>query len=232
MLDRILGFEYTLWLVAFAFYAFDVGVVARADDLLFVESWKRLRPILARVPFSFRGGDLYWVAPLAPFLAVFRGGLTGTSQTAADPAAANLPAADAATQAALAAIGNARARLWPFRWTSTLIFVLLFIAGPALTAWRGLGLAALIVLPPAYLISLVGVVFMVRRATVFGLNRRALWSLGFDSLACIPYAANLTKRVALRLDGSGRAEAWMQCGALPEEVAHVHAVLAERKAQS
>ena len=217
MLDRILGFEYTLWLVAFAFYAFDVGVVARADELLFVESWKRLRPILARVPFSFRGGDLYWVAPLAPFLAVFRGGLA---------------AAPADADAARAAIDQARARLWPFRWTSTLVFVLLFIAGPALTAWRGLGLAALIVLPPAYLISLVGVVFMVRRASVFGLDRRALWSLGFDNLACIPYAANLTKRVALRLDGSGRAEAWMQCGALPEEVAHVHAVLAERKAQS
>lgn len=230
MLDRILGFEYTLWLVAFAFYAFDVGVVARADDLLFVESWKRLRPILARVPFSFRGGDLYWVAPLAPFLAVFRGGLTaGPKAAAAAPAAtgAATPAQDA-----VAAIAAARARLWPFRWTSTLVFVLLFIAGPALTAWRGLGLAALIVLPPAYLISLVGVVFMVRRAQVFGLNRRALWSLGFDSLACIPYAANLTKRVALRLDGSGRAEAWMQCGALPDEVAHVHAVLAERKAQS
>lgn len=232
MLDRLLAFEYTLWLVAFAFYAFDVGVVARADELLFVESWKRLRPVLARVPFSFRGGDLYWLAPLAPFLAVFRGGLTAKPPAVAEATGTALAAPTAATTEACAAIDAARARLWPFRFTSTLIFVLLFIAGPALTAWRGLGLAALMVLPPAYLISLVGVVVMVRRARVFGLNRRALWSLGFDSLACIPYAANLTKRVALRVDGTGRAEAWMHCGASPEEVAHVHAVLAERKAQS
>ena len=121
----------------------------------------------------------------------------------------------------------AQRALAPFRYTSTLIFVLLFIAGPALTAWRGLGMAALMVLPPAYLISLVSVVLMARRASAFGLARRARWSLGFDCLACIPYAANLTKRLAWRVDGRARGPDWLARGATPEERAHVQAVLAE-----
>lgn len=212
MLDRLLGFDHTLWLVAFAFYAFDVTVIARPHEVLFAETGRRLRPVLARVPFAFRGGDLYWIAPLAPFLGVFRAGMTGTTAPGADPL-------DAAQRA-----------LAPFRYTSTLIFVLLFIAGPALTAWRGLGMAALMVLPPAYLISLVSVVLMARRASAFGLARRARWSLGFDCLACIPYAANLTKRLAWRVDGRARGPDWLARGATPEERAHVQAVLAERQA--
>ncbi len=217
MLDRIFGFEYTLWIVAFAFYAADVGVVARANEMLFAESWKRLRPVLARVPFSFRGGDLYWIAPFAPFAAVFRAGLaTGTAP--ADPGA---PGIDAM-----------RELLWPWRLTSTLIFLLLFVAGPWLTHARGLGWAALTVLPMAYLISLTGVVLLALQAKRLGLARKAVWSLGFDCFACIPYAANMTKRLALRLDGSGRADDWMKLGAWPEEVEQVQSILAERKAQS
>lgn len=218
MLDRVLAFDYTLWIAAFAFYAVDVCVLARGDEILFVESWKRLRPVLARVPFNFRGGDLYWLAPLAPFSAVFK---------------ASAPAGSAAAlSASTPALADLRKRLWPLRTTSTAIFVLLFIAGPVLTRTHGLGMALLLVLPAAYALNLAGLAVLTLRPPAFGIARRTALSIGFDCLVCIPYAANLVKRVARRLDGTGHADDWMNLGALPEEAEHVRAIRAEREGQA
>jgi hypothetical protein len=190
LIDRILDFPQSLWLLAFTFYVIDCTRLVEPGCLLLAERGNgRLRPTLSRVPFEFRGRELYAPALLAPWRGVFATQL-GNAPTA------NID---------IGRSDEVRRRLWLARAASSSNFVLLFLFAPVLTWKLGLGAAILIVAPIVYFINVATGAYTVRMLSDLMLTRgQALW-LFADALLCAPYGANWVKRITRRvpqLDGA------------------------------
>lgn len=181
MIDRILDFPQSLWLAAFAFYAWDCARLVPPGTLLLTERRNgSFLPSLARVPFEMRGRELYIPALLLPWRGVF----------AASWADSRLGERSSATE-----VGHLRQRLIHTRWASSVNFLLLFIVAPLLTSVVGLGGTVLLVAPIVYAIN-AGIGLHIARAPArYGLSRRQGSWLLLDALLCAPYGANWTKRV-------------------------------------
>jgi hypothetical protein len=182
VIDRILAFEQSLWLIALALYLVDVARLVTPGRLLLRETGGgRFRPVLVSFPFEFGGHELTIAGAFIPWRAVFMARWRG----AAPPSVLGLAQADAL-------LGG----LAVLRLASCANFVLLFIVAPILTARSGLGIALLVVAPVVYLLNVgVGVRVLLQRSGL-GLRMRQAGSLLFDALLCAPYGANWTQRVA------------------------------------
>jgi len=81
--------------------------------------------------------------------------------------------------------------------TLNLAQVALLIALPIALWVDGAGIAALAVFALFYVLSIVALVLMFRRRAALGLSLRQCWMQALDAIACAPFAANLTRRIAL-----------------------------------
>lgn len=86
----------------------------------------------------------------------------------------------------------------PLRWLAWLLAIALFGLVPLALAMHWppswlLGLLALIYLP-----TLLAMLWLLRWRTTLGLSGRDIASMGFDVIACPPFALNLIRRVTLR----------------------------------
>jgi hypothetical protein len=201
MFDRLLDFEFALWLVAAALYVLDaLRLIAPGEVLLEEGARGTLRPHVARVPFEWSGKHLYAAGLLAPA----RGLLRAPRQPGSS---------ESDVAAALAALDALRARWRPLRVAAVLVFISLFVAGPLATAYVGLGIALPLAAGGAYLLALTAGLWLLVRAPQWGLPRtRAAW-IAIECLVCVPFAANLVKKVAwlmpLNVDGLALARARM-----------------------
>jgi len=181
LFERLLDFPQLVWAVAIAFYLVDVGRCAERGQLLLIERWQgAFRPLLSRVPFEFRGGELYLPSPFAPWRAVLLGQWMGDSPVAGQEAY----------------IRRQLERLLPLRLIAAVNFAALVVAGPILTWLAGLTFAFLIVCPIVYMLNLVAGAWVIARHAELGLGRTRAISLMVDALLCAPYGANWVRRVA------------------------------------
>ncbi len=79
-----------------------------------------------------------------------------------------------------------------------LLHVALLAALPVALWSLGTGIAALAVFALFYLTTLAALIVVFRRRDRLGLSTRGFWALAFDTLACAPFAINMTRRLAMR----------------------------------
>jgi len=217
VLDRVLDFSQSLWLLAFVIYLADATRLIEPGQLLLLErSRGRLQPILARVPFEVARQELYFPGALQPVRGVFLSRWIGTA-----PAAA----------LALDRLEPLRNKLLIFRIISASNMALLFLAAPILTHVFGLGAALRVVAPLVYLQNILAGSLLLANGKSLGLSRTSAAWLYFDSLLCAPYGANWVKRIArrqppLQADVTELAERFPV-----QSAARIRAVLDQRRAE-
>lgn len=89
------------------------------------------------------------------------------------------------------------AALRPLRAIVVAQLVLLAGVLPPVSVALGAGTLLLGVFAAYYVLSIVALAVLVSRRRALGLAARQLWLLGFESLACAPFAVNLVRKVGL-----------------------------------
>jgi hypothetical protein len=178
------GFDYTIWIVAFLLYVGDAARLLSPRQLLLVEAGRgRLVSSFSEHTFTTVGRSVVF----GPVLMPYRGVFVATWSTAWRDAAG--------LQAALATIEELRRPLTVFRPLVSLVFALLFIAGPALTWALGPSVAVLsiaAVLYPTILVTMAAL-WWKRRALRLPAGRAA-W-LSVEMLICPAFLPNLLRKI-------------------------------------
>ena len=195
MLDQPRAADYAIWLVALALYVADAARLLTPRQLLLVEAARgRLTAVFSAEPFTVAGRALTF----APLVFPHRGAFV---------APWGRPWADAATlRAALAAIELLRGRLRVARGLGSWTFLLLFVAGPVLTATLGTDPAVLCVAALLYPTVLVAIAMLWWRRGAWGLGRGAAALLSVEILVCPAFLPNLVRKItaahAVEVDGA------------------------------
>jgi hypothetical protein len=187
--------DFAIWLVALALYVGDAARLLTPRQLLLVEAGGgRLAAVFHAYPFTLGGKALVF----APLLLPQRGAFTASWGRPWSP--------PAALRAALDSVRDLRATLLPARILAAWTLVVLFVAGPVLTAVIGTDPAVLVVAALVYPTALAaaGLVWWRRRA--WGLGRGAAALLSAEILVCPAFLPNLVRKVtaahALEVDGA------------------------------
>jgi len=178
------GFDYTIWIVAFLLYAGDAARLLSPRQLLLVEAGRgRLVPGFSEHTFTTVGRSVVF----GPVLMPYRGVFVATWSTAWRDAAG--------LQAALATIEELRRPLAVIRPLVTLVFVLLFVAGPVLTWALGPGVAILSTAALLYptIVVTIAALWWKRRALRLT-AARAAW-LSVEMLICPAFLPNLVRKI-------------------------------------
>jgi len=194
VLDQPRIADFAIWLVALALYVFDAARLLTPRQMLLVEAGHgRLASAFSADPFTITGRALVFTPLLRPYRGAF-------------VAPWGRPwAAAPALRAALADVDALRGTLRPARVLAAWVFLLLFVAGPALTLALGTDPAVLCVaavLYPSVLVT-IAVVWWRRRAWRLGRGAAALLSL--EVLVCPAFLPNLVRKItaahAIEVDG-------------------------------
>jgi hypothetical protein len=188
------GADYAIWLVAFGLYVIDAAKLLPPQELLLVEAGRRrFGAAFSASPFTLAGR----VLTFCPLLLPHRGAFV---------APWGRPWLERARLAAvLEPVERLRTALWPFRAPTTVGFLLLFVIGPALTAWLGTDAAVVCTAIALYPTVLVTLAMLWWRRGAFQLTaKRAAW-LSVEILACPAFLPNLTRKLTLasRIDADG-----------------------------
>lgn len=176
-----------LWLPigAIAFYLYDSAQLLWHNELLFLRTargWRAEGPS----DTSLSGRRVYLPNPLLPQRPGFKVHWSLPDQRASpSPPPAEL-------LRALRPIG-----------ALTLLLAWLLLLLPLVSWTLGTGLAMLALFAAYYLIVIIALALVLRRRRALQLSGKACAALVFDALACAPFAANLVRRIALRLDLAG-----------------------------
>ena len=179
-----MGFDYTIWIVAFLLYVGDAARLLSPRQLLLVEAGRgRLVPGFSEHTFTTVGRSVVF----GPVLMPYRGVFVATWSTAWRDAAG--------LQAALATIEELRRPLAVIRPLVTLVFVLLFVAGPVLTWALGPGVAILSTAALLYptIVVTIAALWWKRRALRLT-AARAAW-LSVEMLICPAFLPNLVRKI-------------------------------------
>jgi hypothetical protein len=188
------GADYAIWILAFGLYVVDAAKLLSPQELLLVEAGpRRFAAAFSASPFTLAGR----VLTFCPLLLPHRGAFV---------APWGRPWVDRIRlAAALEPLERLRAALRPLRAPATVSFVLLFVLGPALTAWLGTD-AAVVCTAIALYPTVVGAVAMLwwRRRTLHLTAKRTAW-LSLEILACPAFLPNLARKLTLasRVEADG-----------------------------
>jgi hypothetical protein len=178
------GFDYTIWILAFLLYVGDAARLLSPRQLLLVEAGRgRLVPDFSEHTFTTVGRSVVFGPVLMPYRGVFVAAWSTAWRDAAG------------LQAALAAIEELRRPLAVIRPLVSLVFVLLFVAGPVLTWALGPGvavLAAAALLYPTIVVT-IAALWWKRRALRLTAARSA-W-LSVEMLICPAFLPNLVRKI-------------------------------------
>jgi len=178
------GFDYAIWVLALLLYLGDAARLLSPRQLLLIEAGPgRLVPGFSEHTFTTVGRSLVF----GPVLMPYRGVFVASWSTAWRDAAG--------LQAALATIEALRRPLTVFRPLVSLVFALLFIAGPTLTWALGPSVAVLAiaaVLYPTILVTMAAL-WWKRRALRLPAGR-AVW-LSVEMLICPAFVPNLIRKI-------------------------------------
>jgi len=193
--DETRAAHYTIWLVAFALYAYDSARLISARELLLVEAARgRLAPGFSDNPFNLAGRALLFGPLLKPYRAVF-------------VAPWGKPwIGDDALGAAIAAIGRLRSSLGVVRVVASAAFVLVFVVGPVLTWWLGPDAALLGTAAGVYPTALAAMATLWWRRRPLGLTPSRWLLLSAEIIVCPAFLPNLVRKVAalhpVEIDGA------------------------------
>jgi len=178
------GFDYTIWILAFLFYVGDAARLLSPRQLLLVEAaGGHLVPGFSEHTFTTVGRSLVFGPLLMPFRGVF---IAAWSTAWRDTAG---------LQGALAAIETLRRQLGVIRPLVSMVFGLIFVVGPVLTWVLGPGAALLTVaalLYPALGVT-AGALWWKRRALSLS-TARVTW-LSVEMLICPAFMPNLVRKI-------------------------------------
>jgi hypothetical protein len=194
VLSEARGADYAIWVLAFGLYVVDAAKLLSAQELLLVEAGRRrFAAAFSASPFTLAGR----VLTFCPLLLPHRGAFV---------APWGRPWLERARlAAALEPVERLRAALRPLRAPAAVGFALLFVLGPALTAWLGTDAAVVCTAIALYPTVIVAVAMLWWRRRAFDLTaKRAAW-LSVEILACPAFLPNLTRKLTLgtRIEADG-----------------------------
>jgi hypothetical protein len=180
------GADYAIWILAFALYVVDAAKLLSPQELLLVEAGRRrFAAAFSASPFTLAGRVLTFCPLLLPHRGAFVAPWGRPWLERARLAAAVEP------------VERLRAALRPLRAPATVGFVLLFVIGPALTAWLGTDAAVVCTAIALYPTVVVAVAMLWWRRRALRLTApRAAWLSG-EILACPAFLPNLTRKLTL-----------------------------------
>lgn len=173
--------------MAFLLYAYDAVRLLSPRELLLVEAGRgRLSPLIGDNPFA-SGGRVLAFGPLhLPYRGVF---LATWGRPWADRVGVG---------AVLESMERLRGSLRMVRGLASLAFVLLFVAGPALTVTLGPDAAVVCVAAVLYPTVFAAIVAVWWRRHVFGFTTsRAVW-LSVEILVCPAFVPNLVRKITIQ----------------------------------
>lgn len=177
-----LSFEILLIIGIAGFYLFDSATLLYADELVYIKQGKGWAFACPQGNWRLGGKTLYIPNPFTPAYPLFR--------VHWSPAEPEPPCESPVPVEFLKA-------LRPFCYLNALLLVLLLGIQPLILLKLGADVEFLAVLSIIYSIVLAMVILSYRRRLMLGLTRKAWIKLAFDSLLCIPYALNFTRKLTL-----------------------------------
>ena len=176
------SFETLLPLGAIAFYLFDSSLLLYGNEVAAQRLGKHWT-VSGGWNLMFGGRRVYLPNPLAPHALLVRAQWT----VAMTPEPSTLELLG----------GPFERSLRTLRWVIVALAALLFTVLPAVSFFYGAGLALLGVFAFAYglVVAALGVIYF-NRAEV-GVSRRRFTGLALESLACVPFAINLVRKLSL-----------------------------------
>jgi hypothetical protein len=181
------SFEVLLPIGALGLYLFDSILLLYSNEVLFVNRGGRWGFVMSS-PLIFGGRRLCFVNPLAPGVAQFR------VQWAENDSRQQQEGNEALQEFFTA--------LRPVRYLTAVLLVML-LALPVELVIFGTGLELLVLMASFYLVILVALTYIYVRHRQLQLSGRSFAALCFDSLACSPFAINLTRKLAMRRSLAG-----------------------------
>ena len=172
------------------FYLVDCVVLSYADEVIFVRAGRRWVGRLADgAVWAGRSLSLpAWFSPGSPVLRVSWQAGAGAGDGATAPSMQQLLKVVA-----------------PLRWHAWLLALALFVGVPvAVLGYRG-PLLLWTLLAVLYLPTAAAMGYLYRQRRVLGLSASQVAGIGFEVLACPPFALNLVRRVTLRVGPSREA---------------------------
>jgi len=200
----ILLTEQGIWVVIALFYVFDNVKQLQGSKLIFRETWKfGWKAALPSEALVLLNRQFVLLPVLLPYVLTVE--MRWLTENPHDPS--QVRRADRLLRVA-------RHKAFSLRCISTIAFLAFFVAGPALTYWRGL-LFALLEVAPVY----VGMLLMFVLSALFD---RRFWGLRFteiiyavvEAAICPAYLVNITHRLCwrcIRIDVDGAAYGLLRC---------------------
>jgi hypothetical protein len=195
VLDQTRGSDYAIWCVAALLYVFDAAKLLSPRELLLVEArGARLAAIFSGNPFTLAGRVLEFGSLLRPDRGVL---LAPWGQPWAP---------DAALESAIQAVERLRASLLIPRVLASAGFVLLFVAGPALTLLVGPNAAVVYTAAVLYSTAFTAIGCLWWQRQRFGLTiTHSAW-VSVEILLCPAFLPNLVRKITgshlLQADGA------------------------------
>ena len=179
-------FEWLLPLGAVAFYLFDSVSLLYGNELM-IELLGRRSRVSSGSRLMIAGRRLYLPNPLTPnaLLLQVRWSSNEASDLGEQPAACDMLSREFAQG------------LRPVRWIMSLLAVLLFVVLPLVSMLYGAGAVLLGVFAVAYLLVIAALGIVWARRKVLAVASRRFVGLALESLACIPFALNLVRKITL-----------------------------------
>jgi hypothetical protein len=176
------SFELLLPLGAVAFYLFDSSALLYGNEMM-LERRGRHWIVSSGSSLMFAGRRVYLPNPMRPHEILFQ---------------ARWSTADAGGPAAVDWLAQQLERsLRPVQWVVITLAVLLFAVLPPVSLWLGAGMALLGVFALAYILVAAALAVVWTRRVELGVSPRRYLALAVESLACVPFAINLVRKLSL-----------------------------------
>jgi hypothetical protein len=185
MLEDIASSRFGFWIVAATIVAVDQAFLLTPGTFAFsVPGANRTRLRVSAAPFTLREKDLVCSLLAFPFQLFF--------VCAADAPRRTPPH----VQRLLARMHRLSAQNGPLTILAMLA-ALILIAGPFISASRGIGLSIIVLLPLLYLLSIAGGVVLWCMRRRFGLSNGAVLKIAAELVLCPVLVINVSKRLSL-----------------------------------
>jgi hypothetical protein len=185
MLEDIASSTFGFWIVAAMIVAVDQAFLLASGTFAFsVSGANRARLRASASPFTLRDRELVSSLLAFPFQLFFVCAADAPGRTPSQ------------VQRLLARMHRLSAQNGPLTILSMLA-ALILIAGPFISASRGIALSILLLLPLLYLLSIAGGVALWRMRKRFGLSNGAVLKIAAELVLCPVLVINVSKRLSL-----------------------------------
>lgn len=194
MFDYLLDWEHAIWFFAALLYVVDNSALVKDDEVMISEGWHgSLVPIVGNSAIRFFD-KIFILGPIfQPHRATF---VCQWGKRWLD---------DQELDIDLQQLRIFQKALWAVRPSAVLGFTILFVAGPLLTHFHGIGGAVLFIAPCMYATSIAATINIFVHRKCLAISRNRALMIGFEICACPAYLPNLVHKISRdrfsKLDG-------------------------------